>query len=237
MNARDMNAKIPAIFRTYESPKEPSIPCKVWEAARATSAAPTFFKNIEIGPRAIPFIDGGLGRNNPTAQLLEEAEDVYSKEKVACVISIGTGQVNIVNISDPNFIERNIVPIGVIKAVVAISTDCEETAQQMEKRFKHWPGTYFRFNVDQGLQKVKLGDWEKLGQVADLTRHYIHLEEVDRKLDRAVQALLERQGQIHTLKLSARKDDFFLDPSLSSSQTPLRLRVQIGAKLTSISCK
>ena len=237
MNARDMNAKVPVIFRTYESPKEPSIPCKLWEAARATSAAPTFFKKIEIGPRAIPFIDGGLGRNNPTAQLLEEAEDVYSKEKVACVISIGTGQANIVNISDPNFIERNIVPIGVIKAVVAISTDCEETAQHMEKRFKHWPGTYFRFNVEQGLQKVKLGDWEKLGQVADLTRHYIHLEEIDRRLDRAVQALLERRGKIHTLQLSTRNDDFFLDPSLSSSQTPSQVRLQIRAQLTSISCR
>ena len=35
MNARDMNAKIPVIFRTYESPpKEPSIPCKVWDSGR-----------------------------------------------------------------------------------------------------------------------------------------------------------------------------------------------------------
>ena len=161
---------------------------------------------------------------------------MYSKEKVACVISIGTGQANIVNISDPNFIERNIVPIGVIKAVVAISTDCEDTAQQMEKRFKHWPGTYFRFNVEQGLQQVKLGDWEKLGQVADLTRHYMHLEEIDRKLDRAVQALLERRGKIHTLQLSTRNDDFFLDPSLSSSQTLSRLRLQIRPQPTSISC-
>ncbi|KAJ6607816.1 hypothetical protein B0H10DRAFT_1955950 [Mycena sp. CBHHK59/15] len=40
-------------------------------AARATSAAPTFFKRIEIGagPRVEGFIDGGLGRNSasPTA--------------------------------------------------------------------------------------------------------------------------------------------------------------------------
>ena len=207
MNSRNMNAKISVMLRTYESPKETSIPCKVWEAARATSAAPTFFKRIEIGPmnRATPFVDGGLGRNNPTAQVLEEAEVVYPTHQVACVISIGTGQANTVDLPNPNFFERNVVPIGVIQAVVAISTDCEETAQQMEKRFKHWPGTYFRFNVEQGLQNVKLGDWEKLGQVADLTEHYMRLEEVDRKLCRAVQVLQERRGQVNTSQLSTDK--------------------------------
>ena len=202
-----MNAKIPVTFCTYESRKEPSIQCKVWEAARATSAAPTFFKRIKIGPKDEPFIDGGLGRNNPTAQVLDEAEVMYSTEKVACVISIGTGQAKTVNIPDPKFYERYL-PVNVIKAVVAISTDCEDTAQQMEKRFKYRPGIYFRFNVEQGLQKVELGDWEKLGQVADVTRHYMHLEEVDRKLDMAVRALRERRGRISTSQLSTDKTIF-----------------------------
>ena len=140
--------------------------------------------------------------------MAEEAENICSSEHVARVLSIGTGQAKIVNISDPNFIKRNIVPLSVLNAVVAISTDCEEIAQQMEKRFKHWPGTYFRFNVEQGLQKVKLGDWEKLGQVADLTSRYMRLEEVDKKLRRAVQALLERREKIHTLQLSTESKAF-----------------------------
>ncbi|KIM42400.1 hypothetical protein M413DRAFT_43952, partial [Hebeloma cylindrosporum] len=63
-NAHDMNANIPVFFRSYPS-RETHSGCKIWEAARATSAAPTFFKRIEIG-RAQPFIDGGLGRNNPS---------------------------------------------------------------------------------------------------------------------------------------------------------------------------
>ncbi|KDR66070.1 hypothetical protein GALMADRAFT_28572, partial [Galerina marginata CBS 339.88] len=64
MNAHNMGGNIPVLFRTYESHK-PHSNCKIWEAARATSAAPTFFKRIEIG-RDQPFIDGGLGRNNPS---------------------------------------------------------------------------------------------------------------------------------------------------------------------------
>jgi len=62
MNAYNMDANIPVLFRSYES-HEPHSNCKIWEAARATSAAPNFFKRIEIG-RAQPYIDGGLGRNN-----------------------------------------------------------------------------------------------------------------------------------------------------------------------------
>ncbi|KDR66087.1 hypothetical protein GALMADRAFT_81213, partial [Galerina marginata CBS 339.88] len=64
MNAHNMNANIPVLFRTYESHKTHSN-CKIWEAARATSAAPTFFKRIEIRWNQ-PFIDGGLHRNNPS---------------------------------------------------------------------------------------------------------------------------------------------------------------------------
>lgn len=205
MNALNMSARIPVLFRTYESPNETSILCKVWEAARATSAAPTFFKRIEIGPRnrAEPFIDGGLGRNNPTAQVLEEAEGVYPTEKIACIVSIGTGRANVIDMPNPNFFQRTLVPIGVINAVVAIATDCEEAAQQMEKRFKYWPNVYFRFNVEQGLQKVKLGDWDKMGEVAALTKHYMCSQEVDKKLSMAVQALRERRGQINTLQLSS----------------------------------
>ncbi|KDR66798.1 hypothetical protein GALMADRAFT_29105, partial [Galerina marginata CBS 339.88] len=63
-NAHNMDGNIPVLFRTYKSHKVHSN-CKIWEAARATSAAPTFFKRIEIG-RNQPFIDGGLGRNNPS---------------------------------------------------------------------------------------------------------------------------------------------------------------------------
>jgi patatin-like phospholipase/acyl hydrolase len=72
MNAHNMSANIPVLFRTYQS-REMHLDCKIWEAARATSAAPTFFKRIEIG-REQPFIDGGLGRNNPSRLLLDEAK-------------------------------------------------------------------------------------------------------------------------------------------------------------------
>ncbi len=70
--------------------------CRIWEAARATSAAPTFFKRIEIGPSGsgIEYVDAGLGCNNPIKQVIEEAVRVFGEDsEVACIVSIGAGQV------------------------------------------------------------------------------------------------------------------------------------------------
>jgi len=205
MNAHDMNACRPVLFRTYVSPKGPSIPCTVWQAARATSAAPTFFKRVYIGPaaRPEPFIDGGVGQNNPTAQVLEEAELMFPYGNIACVISIGTGKPGTIDVPEPRFFERNMVPVNVIRVMVAMATDCEETARQMEKKFKHLPKTYFRFNVEQGLQNVKLGDWNRMAEVAARTRSYMEMPEVDQRLDTAVKAIRERKGVIKTFAINS----------------------------------
>lgn len=37
---------------------------KIWEAARATSAAPAYFERLKY--KGEEFIDGGMGWNNPT---------------------------------------------------------------------------------------------------------------------------------------------------------------------------
>src|SRR5882672_7382832 len=75
MSALNMNARIPRLFRTYKTPEFQSPNCTIWEAARATSATPTFFKRIVIDGE--PFVDGGMGRNNPINQVLEEAELMF----------------------------------------------------------------------------------------------------------------------------------------------------------------
>ena len=77
-----MNANIPVLFRSYQS-QEIHSGCKIWEAAQATSATPTFFNHIEIGNKQ-PFIDGGLGYNNPSKLLLKEAKEVFLNHQIGC---------------------------------------------------------------------------------------------------------------------------------------------------------
>ena len=80
----------PKLFRSYGKEKDK---CRIWEAARATSAAPTYFLPIHI-PLPRPgcwYIDGGLKRNNPSEVALDEARKVWKTIRQFLIVSIGTG--------------------------------------------------------------------------------------------------------------------------------------------------
>jgi patatin-like phospholipase/acyl hydrolase len=90
-----LNAQRPTLFRTYDVHKNNNLNRKIWEAARATSAAPLFFKRVAIGEVGLQeeYVDGALGCNNPVNQVIEESGLIYGKERtIDCVVSIGTGQ-------------------------------------------------------------------------------------------------------------------------------------------------
>lgn len=50
----------PAVLRSYELNRNDPFYniCQIWEVVRATSAAPTFFESIQIGPIEETFVDG-----------------------------------------------------------------------------------------------------------------------------------------------------------------------------------
>lgn len=64
-------------------------PHRVWEAARATSAAPTYFKPYEKGKHI--WIDGGLYMNNPSLVAYRRARELWPGEEYE-IVSIGTGR-------------------------------------------------------------------------------------------------------------------------------------------------
>jgi hypothetical protein len=91
--AANANAS-PTIFRTYRGKQARPSECALWQAARATSAAPTFFKPMSIDrPRpAITYIDGGMGHNNPSEVALDEARRIWPTCTEFGLVSIGTGR-------------------------------------------------------------------------------------------------------------------------------------------------
>jgi predicted acylesterase/phospholipase RssA len=192
-----LNAGKPVLFRTYTAPKNNAPDCTIWEAARATSAAPTFFKRIDIGRPGSrqSYIDGGIGVNNPTAQVLEEAELMFPDRRVSCIISLGTGQKKTNSIPKPGLFQR-VVPLGVVKAMVGIVTDCEPISEEMTRRFRNVPNLYFRFSVDQGAQDVSMEKWDQMDKVSAHTQQYMMMEKVDRDIGLAVDALLGCRGMI-----------------------------------------
>jgi hypothetical protein len=179
----------------------------IWQAARATSAAPTFFKRIHIGPKGAEegFLDGGLGSNNPVSKLIEEAEEAFPdlkqkfpnlKPRFDCLLSIGTGKRPIVSLKKRDTFQK-LLPNALVKALASMATDTEETAERMLRQFEPaegGPSVYFRFNVEHGMQDITLAEWEKMGEIRTHTKAYLDGSEVKRKVEGVVTALRKGHG-------------------------------------------
>jgi predicted acylesterase/phospholipase RssA len=175
-----------AIFRSYENalPETLYEYCTIWEACRATSAAPRFFDPVQIGPYGQEFIDGGILYNNPIHLLHQEALATWSTSVDSAVfVSVGTG-----NAPNPSF-EGNMIDI--IKALKEITVQTERTSDDfylgnpdiVERN------CFFRFNVGQGLSDVGLAEYEQKAKVADATQSYLMKAEVQRTLRSCIDRL------------------------------------------------
>ena len=175
--------KFSVCLTSYRSPRGGSHllnSVKIWEACRATSAATSFFDPIALGPFREEFIDGALGANNPIYTLWNQAQDLWGggslQDKLLCLVSIGTVIPSQKPFSD------NVLQIG--KAIIALSTDTERTAEQFsrDKATLNDEGRYYRFNVSQGLEEVGLEESTKVNEIAAATLRYITSQAVFKQM-------------------------------------------------------
>jgi predicted acylesterase/phospholipase RssA len=181
----------PAILRSFENTESDNLlfgECKVWEACRATSAAPTFFDSITIGRRKQKFADGGMVYNNPVEQVHQEAETLWpGQEKL--LISIGTGD------APGASFNGNIQTL--VNAMKAIVTNTQIKADDFHKSHHSLieAKLYFRFSVAQGLENVGLQEYDAVDKIADATDVYIARPESRQKFEDCVQSLLEEKSK------------------------------------------
>ncbi|KAJ7434416.1 hypothetical protein FB451DRAFT_1195349 [Mycena latifolia] len=186
MHESNMNARIPELFRSYDTPEEPAFNCKIWEAARATSATPGLFKPMEIGSGGVRprYIGGCVGHNNPTSLVVAEAQKMYPSQPVVLVVSIGSGHPDTIQIP------RSLSLTAFAKTLKSIATDCERIHEDNARRFRSSPNTYFRLNVLQGLQGFEQQHWGGSGEVSAHTRVYLGTEDAKSKLISAVNVIV-----------------------------------------------
>jgi hypothetical protein len=110
-------------------------------------------------------------------------------------LSIGTGQAEIFGIRKPGFFQQ-ILPTDVIDALRKISTDCEAIHEDMTLLFANSPNIYFRINVEQGMQSIKLSEWEKMANVEAHTMLYLKKEEVGQKLALVINSIKSPKAQL-----------------------------------------
>jgi patatin-like phospholipase/acyl hydrolase len=140
----------PTLFKTYDGTKSFE-DCTIWQVARATSAATTFFKSIKCGRDEIEFIDAGFGYNNPCEVLIEEAKKTFPAAGEMQVLSIGTGLGDVVTIKDNRF--------SILNALKKMASSSKQVTDRLSDEYGNGC-IYFRFNVDRGLQDITLADWE-----------------------------------------------------------------------------
>ncbi|KAM7212357.1 hypothetical protein V8F06_012262 [Rhypophila decipiens] len=161
----------------------------IWQVARATSAATSFFDPVEIGDEE--FVDGATPANNPIAELWSEAYEVFSnvdatwslEDNGACVVSIGTGVPMLRPFGDD--------PLSIGAKLVKIATDTEKAAEDFAR---HHPrlvreGRYFRFNVQKGLETVGLEEQAKHKEIISSTRFYTQTQDVQKSMMGCAEAL------------------------------------------------
>ncbi|KAH0396665.1 phospholipase, patatin family protein, partial [Aureobasidium melanogenum] len=184
-----------ALLRTwYTTRGDPDLykTVRIWEAARATSAASTFFDSITIGDPGQRFLDGGTGANNPIRHLWGEAVDLLSRQEslpnnLGCLISIGTGQ--------PGYKRFEETVQGIGKALLEIATETETTANEFHR---YQSGLFenkicFRFNVPRGLGDIGLAETEQISAIKSMTSDYLQTEAVQGDIRMCVKQLGERQ--------------------------------------------
>lgn len=106
VTAYDIGAREPAFFKSWRARGLP-IDCdgpgesasakdyRLWEIARATSAAPTYFEPVKIqnrDGRARALIDGGVYANNPAMAAYVAARRIFPQESEIVLVSLGTGE-------------------------------------------------------------------------------------------------------------------------------------------------
>ncbi|CAE6460118.1 unnamed protein product [Rhizoctonia solani] len=196
MARHNLNAGLPVMFRSYPMTTNPGPDCTIWEALYATMAHPDLFKPIDIIDSFVPqsFIGGELGCSNPLPHVLSEVKRIYPDRHLASIISIGAGHARTIQVPAPSRWHRTQDVI----AMKDMARDSERVAEEMMGRFKGTGDVYFRFNVDQGMQNMKDGSWERIGEAMQHAKAYVQKGETSDKLDKAVHASILRRGAVAT---------------------------------------
>ena len=211
----DVEESVPYIFRSYDhwgkipphiNERNPGIAhsIPIWEAARATTAAPFYFEPIKISNRK--FGDGGFGTNNPAEEMLWEVTHMngsdLSDHGIALLLSIGTGESDIVRIGEG--------PIGKYRAYFnaakKLASDSQRVHERLEGYKKPFKLPYYRFNVPKahGLGDMKLDEWKKpnplkgrnkstLDTIEEKTTTYCNEPRVRQNLKEVAQILVDHR--------------------------------------------
>ncbi|TFK32671.1 acyl transferase/acyl hydrolase/lysophospholipase [Crucibulum laeve] len=164
------NNRGPVFLRSYSNPQtlSPLPDCLIWQAGRATSAAPSYFTPIKVGDYTL--VDGGLLANNPLGWLWSEVLDVFGPaRRTDCFLSIGTGIPANQRVGQAGVVDRRELADGLSGS----TTNTQLTHilfKSILNAYAPDAGSrkYWRMNV--GEYNEKTDNYKDIGDLDDLTK-------------------------------------------------------------------
>jgi hypothetical protein len=195
-------------FRSYEVREGPMFNCPIWQAACASLAYPNALAPVKIGDGLIEqiCISGEIGWSNPTQEVIKEFEAKWSRQKLACLASIGPGHRN------PARVDTKDIAGTLDLTIERVATDRERIAQDITYRFKG-RNMYFRLNVEQELQHDN--KLITLGDIENHTRNYLCSHNIAESVDKLIDTLLRTtdppEWSTTTENFEQTLDDYIID--------------------------
>lgn len=200
------------ITSTMKDPWNDYRDVQIWEAARATTAAPSYFDPMVLtrGNNSRTFIDGAMGCNNPAKEVVDEAAALFGTDCVlGCLVSLGTGFSGEVTIGEAESGIKKTV--GLINNLKKIATNTEEVHEDLRRLIRADLDTYFRFQLPKGAEEIRLHEYKKLDELSQLMQVYIEKESSE--IDKVVQILIDKaKPRGITLGQIAQSDHGQIDP-------------------------
>ena len=202
----------PTCLRSYGSDILVRDRITIWQAARATSAAPNYFEPMPLALYSTNFttacIDAAFGFNNPGETMLEEAKKIedplngdYSAiDRTGLFLSIGTGLQDAVRLESKGFwewlSEKYRVPLAIVKGMQAVTTSTEQAHRHLESQLSARPENqrYWRFNPYGDVGRVELDDHTRIAQMQLDTD--IYMERVRQDRDRCASRALSMMSAL-----------------------------------------
>lgn len=174
-------------------------------AALATSAAPTYFPEVEWkvpGQSPLTFWDGGLLNNSPIDQVWYNRFELVGPDEdepdVSCLISLGTGYVrpggSPTGVADMIPGARLLETVG---AVMSFATNANARGKDFSRHYstllstraKYAKMKYLRFNPNLRSQEIGLEDYTMMEKLEKVTVEYLKEENNQSYINKAVDAI------------------------------------------------
>ena len=202
-SSENKNFQTPFLFRSYDRKTSYSTPFErnpgdpntfaIWEVARATSAAPSYFKSIRLFHAR--YYDAAVSLNNPSWEVFNEVNLLADKSQDAIdlLLSIGGGNAKANNPRVKFGNDSLLQDLTDISDVVHNKVEYESEQQLFD---------YYRFDVKEGLQEVHMNEWKPkpsgsitLKRIQEATSRYLENGKVSYRIRECAKRLVEKRAQ------------------------------------------